>query len=109
MLRLLLLVTSIAVLGGCASQDRFDYKPPQCYTDQKISVDNGEVVNSKVELECTDRPGQQARIARAGIDKTCEEFTYDINRWGKLTKQRGLRCEKLDGTWEILNINGFAR
>jgi hypothetical protein len=48
-------------------------------------------------------------IARAGIDTSCEEFWYNETRWGKLTKVRGVRCEKLDGSWEILNINGTVR
>ena len=51
----------------------------------------------------------QKEIARAGIDKGCEEFWYNETRWGKLTQVRGVRCEKLDGSWEILNINGTVK
>ena len=109
MLRLLLLVTSIAVLGGCASQDTFDYTPQYCYTDEVSVISNDNTVNSSTVVQCTDRPGQQQIIARAGIDKSCEEYWYDEMRWGRPVKQRGVRCEKLDGSWEVLNIGGSTR
>jgi hypothetical protein len=49
------------------------------------------------------------QIARAGIDSKCEEFFYPERRWNTTVEVRGVRCEKLDGSWEVLNINGTVR
>ena len=108
-MRGLLLITSIIALAGCASNKPVEYTPQYCYTDQTITKRNNSTVNSETVLECTDRPGRQAEIQRAGIDSSCEEFWYDEVRRGGLIRQRGVRCEKFDGSWEILNINGYVR
>tara|TARA_E500000178_G_scaffold284638_1_gene285951 strand:+ start:2292 stop:2492 length:201 start_codon:yes stop_codon:yes gene_type:complete len=56
---------------------------------------------------CTDRPGQQVAMQRAGIDAGCKEFWYNEFRNGKIIPTRGVYCEKLDGSTEIVNINGI--
>jgi len=99
----------VLVLLTACSSSKVDYKPPYCYTDQTINTKNGETVNSETTLQCTDRPGQQTQIQRAGIDKGCEEFWYTEIRNGQAVPVRGVRCERLDGSWEILNVNGFVR
>jgi hypothetical protein len=106
---LLLAVTSVLfVLTGCASNE-VNYAPQYCYTDQTIVKQNDTNVSSSTVVQCTDRPGQQMQIARAGIDSKCEEFFYPERRWNKTIQVRGVRCEKLDGSWEVLNINGTVR
>ena len=110
MLKYLLLSLIIISSTGCTTTpDYHDYDAPYCYTDQTIKMQQGQTVDSETVLECTDRPGNQMEIARAGIDKGCEEFWYNETRWGKRTQVRGVRCEKLDGSWEILNINGTVK
>jgi hypothetical protein len=104
-----LLVTSILALAGCASNDNIVYAPQYCYTDQTIVKQGDANVSSATVVQCTDRPGQQMQIARGGIDARCEEFFYPERRWNKTVNVRGVRCEKLDGTWEVLNINGTVR
>ena len=104
----LLLALIVISSAGCSTPN-YNYEAPYCYTDQTIELDQGTTVNSNTVLECTDRPGQQTSIARAGIDVGCEEFWYTESQWGKLKDVRGVRCEKLDGSWEILNINGTVR
>ena len=110
-MRELLLITSIGVLvlSGCASNNHYDYTPQYCYTDQTIVKQDNTSVGSATVVQCTDRPGQQMQIARAGIDSKCEEFFYPERRWNTTVEVRGVRCEKLDGSWEILNINGTVR
>jgi hypothetical protein len=100
----LLLISSI-LLTGCATNDVV-YTPQYCYTDQTIVKENNSTVSSQTVLECTDRPGQQTLIQRAGVDSRCEEFFYPEVRRGKTFNVRGVRCEKFDGTWEIIDING---
>lgn len=99
----------IVLLSACASSDNIVYKPPYCYTDQSITLQNGESVSSETTLECSDRPGQQTQIQRAGIDAGCEEFVYTEIRKGRRVPTRGVRCEKLDGSWEVLDLNGIVR
>lgn len=110
-MRELLLITSIGLIAltGCAGNKQYDYKPQYCYTDQTIVKQDDSNVSSETVLQCTDRPGQQMQTARAGIDSKCEEFWYPESRWGKTVQVRGVRCEKLDGSWEVLNINGTVR
>lgn len=106
---LLLLISSFVALSGCASNKNYNYTPAYCYTNETITMNDGTTINSNIVIECTDRPGQQMQIARAGIDKGCKEFWYTEIRHNKLVKTRGVQCEKPDGTWEILNINGTVR
>ena len=109
--RELLLITSIGALAlsGCASNNQYDYTPQYCYTDQTIVKQDNTSVGSATVVQCTDRPGQQMQIARAGIGSKCEEFWYPESRWNRTVQVRGVRCEKLDGSWEVLNINGTVR
>lgn len=103
MFRLIAVIFAVT-LAGCSGK-QVTYNAPYCYTDQTIKKHN-EVVSSDTTLQCTDRPGQQMSIQRGGIDKSCEEFYYTEYRNGQRYNQRGVRCEKLDGSWEILNIDG---
>lgn len=107
---ILVLTSSLLTIGlmGCAS-NQVSNQGPYCYTDQTIVKDNDTTVNSRTVLECTDRPGQQTAIQRAGIDASCKEFWYEEIRWGKRTPVRGVMCEKLNGTYEIVNIDGNTR
>mgnify|MGYP006251745007 CR=1 FL=1 len=104
MIRIIAVIIAVT-LAGCSSNDKVVYQTPYCYTDQTISKKDG-VVSSDTTLQCTDRPGQQMAIQRGGIDKSCEEFFFTEYRNGQGYRQRGVRCEKLNGSWEILNING---
>ena len=105
MIRLALILGVVTVLGACTTPAVYDYTPQYCYTDQTIER-IGDIVNSETKLECTDRPGQQVATQRAGIDKGCKEFWYTESRQGNLIQQRGVYCEKLDGSVEIINIDG---
>lgn len=105
MFKTALALVCVGVLTGCSTTPEYSYQSPYCYTDQKIVNQDG-TVSSRTELECTDRPSRQAEIQRAGIDKGCKEFWYSERRWGELVKVRGVRCERFDGTWEIVNVGG---
>ena len=43
------------------------------------------------------------------VYQTCREFFFTETRNGRAYNQRGVRCEKLDGSWEILNVNGYFK
>jgi len=100
---------ALVLLTACSSGKDIVYQPPYCYTDQSITLQDGENVSSETTLECSDRPGQQTMIQRAGIDAGCEEFQYTEIIKGRRVLARGVRCEKLDGSWEVLDLNGIVR
>jgi len=100
---------ALLLLAGCSSAQKH-YTAQYCYTDETIVTENGSnVVSSKTRLECTDRPGQQTAIQRAGIDAGCKEFWYPETRHNRSVMVRGVVCEKLDGSSEIVNIDGNVR
>lgn len=95
-------------LAGCSSTQH-NYQSQYCYTDEQIEMQGKHTVNSRTLLECTDRPGRQTEIQRAGIDASCREFWFPETRWGKTIMTRGVVCDKFDGTIEIINIDGNVR
>lgn len=108
-MRLVLIAGALAfALAGCSSAPTYNYTSQYCYTDQLV-VKQGDSVQSATALECTDRPSRKAEVFRAGIDKNCREFWYDEFRYGRLVQQRGVACEKFDGSLEIVNINGNVK
>jgi len=104
------LALALIVLSGCASQPQTmtEQGYPYCYSDEKHVTKNGQTDSTQV-VQCTDRPGKQAELLRAGVDNSCEEYWYYEFRYNTRYPVRGVRCEKLDGSWEILNLNGTVR
>ena len=109
MIKYLLLSFLVISTVGCSTTPDYDYTPQYCYTDETIVTKSDKTVASTATHMCTDRPGQQVAIQRAGIDAGCKEFWYDEYRHGKLVPTRGVYCEKLDGSTEIVNINGNTK
>jgi hypothetical protein len=105
-----LLLSSLLLINitGCSTTEVV-YNSPYCYTDEIVLKDGDSTISSKTILQCTDRPGQQALVQRAGIDAGCREFWYDEKRNGRFVKQRGVACEKFNGSLEIVNIDGNIR
>ena len=108
MIKLVVIVGAV-LLAGCSTAPTYNYQAPYCYTDQTIVKQDNESVSSTTTLECSDRPAQKTAIQRAGIDAKCEEFTYPETRRNTVIYVRGVRCEKLNDTWEIVNIDGNTR
>jgi hypothetical protein len=108
----LLLFVLLSNLVGCsttpsAPQRYTTYQPQYCYSEQVVQLQGRNRVEASSTQHCSDSPGQQVAKQRAGIDKNCKEFWYTENRGNRLVDIRGVRCEKLDGTWEIIDINGY--
>lgn len=105
-----LLLSSIAMvtLAGCASAQQVVEKTPQyCYTDQEIVVQNGSTVSSATRVECTDDQIKRLAQKRLGIAPNCGHFTYWMKQGGKDVQQRGISCQRPDGSWEIVNTAGY--
>ena len=71
MLRLLLILTTVSLLTACSGKQvkLASSEPQYCYTDETIQVENGQTVNSKTTLNCTDKPRVEHFVKDTGIAK----------------------------------------
>jgi len=79
------------------------FQPQYCYQTTKIETKNGNEISSQDVTECSDNPNNKHFLAFSGMAKKCREHYYDVWYHGKKQKQRGFVCQKLDGTWEVIN------
>ena len=103
------LILAAAVLAtGCSSQPKIAAQKPQyCYTSQTIVTENGERVNSRTQLECSDDQVKRVAIARVGIGNNCGYFNGWMKKGGQDVQYRAISCQLPDGSWEIVNTNGY--
>lgn len=95
------------VLVGCSSAPKVvAEKPAYCITNQTVVLQNGEKVDSQTVLECTDDQIKRLTINRIGLAPNCGEFTYWTRIGNKDVQRKGISCQKLDGSWEIINTTG---
>ena len=103
MMRYLLIVLTSLTLVGCSSAPKVVAEKPQyCYTSQTIKSQNNETVNSETTVECTDDRAKQLSTVRMGMASNCGTFSYWMNLGGKNVQRQGISCQKLDGSWEIV-------
>ena len=101
---MLLCFLLIALLSGCSSSPKIAANKPQyCYTSQTITTHNKETVDSKTVLDCTDDDVKRITTARLGMSTNCGEFTYWMQIGGRDVQRKGISCQKMDGSWEIVN------
>jgi len=95
------------LLVGCSSNPKVVAQKPQyCYTSQTIITDNGEKVNSRTEVECTDDQVKRLTVSRIGLGKNCGHFNGWMKRGGQDIQYRAISCQLPDGSWEILDTHG---
>lgn len=98
------LMIVVGLLSGCSSSPKIAANKPQyCHTSQTITTQNKETVDSKTVLECTDDDVKRITTARLGMSHNCGEFTYWMQIGGRDVQRKGISCQKLDGSWEIVN------
>ena len=94
----------IGLLSGCSSTPVVQAQKPQyCYTSQTIQTQNGDTVNSKTTVECTDDQIKRLAVKRMGMAPNCGEYTYWMKIGGMDVQRKGISCQRLDGSWEIVN------
>lgn len=99
-----LALTCVLVLAGCSSSPKIQAQKPQyCYTSQTITTENGEKVNSRTQVECTDDQVKRLFMARSGMAHNCGEFLYWMQIGGSNVQRKGVSCQKHDGSWEVVN------
>ncbi len=79
------------------------FQPQYCHTKSNYTLDNGNTASSRIDVNCTDDPNDKHFLAYSGMAKKCREHYYNVWYHGKQQKQRGFVCQKLDGSWEVLN------
>ena len=99
-----LLLASVMALTGCSSAPKVQAQKPQyCYTSQTIQTQNGERVDSRTTVECTDDQIKRLFEVKSGMAPKCGEFLYWMNLGGRDVQRKGVSCQKMDGGWEIVN------
>ena len=106
LIRSTLIVGAVLALSACSSNTMptmAQFEPQYCHTKSKYTLKNGNKANSRVDVNCTDNPKDKHFLAYSGMAKDCREHYYEIFLNGKMSRQRGFVCQKLDGSWEVLN------
>jgi type IV pilus biogenesis protein CpaD/CtpE len=103
----IVLVGVLVALSGCSSAPKVQAQKPQyCYTSQTIVTTNGERVNSRTQVECTDDQVQRLTVARVGIGSNCGYFNGWMKKGGRDVQYRAISCQLPDGSWEVVDTHG---
>ena len=101
------LLALVLALTGCGSTSKVQAQKPQyCYTNQTIVTENGEKVNSRTTVECSDDQVKRLTVARVGIGSNCGYFNGWMKKGGTNVQYRALSCQLPDGSWEIVDTHG---
>lgn len=97
----------LVALSGCSSAPKVVAQKPQyCHTSQTIQTENGERVNSRTQVECTDDQVKRLTVARVGIGSNCGYFNGWMKQGGRDVQYRAISCQLPDGSWEIVDTFG---
>lgn len=100
------LLACIMVLTGCSSTSKtVAQKPQYCYTSQTIVTDNGERVNSRTQIDCTDDQVKRLTVNRVGLGSNCGYFNGWMKKGGRDVQYRAISCQLPDGSWEVVDTN----
>ena len=106
-MKLIIAVTTVALLAGCGSAPKTQAQKPQyCHTSQTIQTQNGDRVNSRTTVECSDDQVKRLTVARVGIGSNCGYFNGWMKKGGTDVQYRALSCQLPDGSWEIVDTHG---
>lgn len=106
-MKALLIIPFLALVGCSSTPKAVAQKPQYCHTSQTIETRNGEQVDSQTVVECTDDQIKRISTVRLGMAHNCGEFTYWTRIGGKNVQRKGISCQKIDGTWEIVNNSQY--
>lgn len=93
----------IIALTGCSSTPKVVAQKPQyCYTSQTIVTENGEKVNSKTQVECTDDQFKRLTSVRMGLADHCGISTKHLNVGGKIVQTQVGSCMVLNSSGDVV-------
>lgn len=101
-----ILITALALVGCSSSPKVSAQKPQYCYTSQTIQTQNGEKVDSRTVVECTDDQIKRVTVNRVGMGKNCGYFNGWMKKGGQDVQYRAISCQLPDGSWEVLDTHG---
>lgn len=98
-------IVAISFLSACSSNPaQYSATEPQyCYTDETIQVENGQTVNSKTTLNCTDKPRVEHFVKDVGIAKNCRPYQQTVSIKGRYKNVNGFLCQFADGSWQAVD------
>lgn len=103
----ILLFGAMAALSACSGTPQTpvmaQFQPQYCHTESQKTLVNGDTASSRVDVKCTDNPEDKHFLAYSGMAKSCREHYYYVWYHGKKQRQRGFVCQKIDGSWEVVN------
>jgi type IV pilus biogenesis protein CpaD/CtpE len=106
-MKLLAIILAAMTLVGCSSSPKVTAQKPQyCYTSQTIVTTNGERVNSRTQVECTDDQVKRLTVARVGIGNNCGYFNGWMKKGRRDVQYRAISCQLPDGSWEVVDTHG---
>lgn len=106
MLRSLLLsLATVSLLTACSGKQVHlaSSEPQYCYTDEKIQIENGQKVNSKTTLDCSDKPRVEHFVKDEGIAKNCRHYQQVVSIKGREKNVQGFLCQFADGSWQAVD------
>ena len=91
------LLACVMALTGCSSSPKVQAQKPQyCYTSQTIVAQNGERVESKTVVECTDDQFKRLTAVRMGMANHCGIANRTVQSGDKLVNLQIKSCQILD-------------
>ena len=107
-LKLTLGLTLGLILVSNAAARELDQPDDQiCDVETRVTVvqkvDGTQEESSVKYVRCNDNPTQRLFQMQSGMAKNCGEFTYWMKIGGRDVPRKGVSCQKLDGSWEIVN------
>lgn len=93
----------IIFLTGCSSSPKVQAEKPQyCYTSQTIQTQNGEKVESKTVVECTDDQFKRLTSVRMGMSDHCGISNRTVQSGGKIVNVQIKSCQILDHNGNVV-------
>jgi hypothetical protein len=93
---LIVFASTLLLLSGCGSTKVAAEKPQYCYTSQTIQSQDGEKVNSKTVVECTDDQFKRLTAVRMGMADHCSISNRTVQSGDKLVNVQLKSCQILD-------------
>lgn len=99
------LVSSLLFLVGCNNHTLLtptEQGVPFCYTTETI-VSNGEIIDSKTVIECSDKPRLEHFVKDTGMAKDCTPYAYNYTNRGTTRYVQAFLCKFPDGSWQAVD------
>jgi hypothetical protein len=103
MLRSLLLITTVSLLTACSGKQVHlaSFEPQYCYTDEKIQIENGQNVNSKTTVQCSDKPRVEHIVKDAGLASDCRISRPINSNRNSIKSGKTMLCKFTDSMGEV--------